>query len=147
MASSACILSVIVFSWDTNKHDCLIGSSSIWLLFIYGNIWPACHQERNISTLVMLNLFLRIIYLHFISFLNIEIKEIFKNHSTKRPTTCLLYSQYSWLLMAWRQKEPEHQQPWCWPSYPKIFGFNSEGLKLLLMTGFRYHLWSSHICL
>ena len=33
-----------------------------------------------------------------------------------------VYPAYSipWLLMAWRHKEPGHQQPWYWLSYPRI---------------------------
>ena len=36
-----------------------------------------------------------------------------------------IYRAYSipWLLMAWQHKEPSHQQPWYWPSYPGIFWF------------------------
>ena len=26
-----------------------------------------------------------------------------------------------WQLMTWQYKEPGHQQPCCWPSYPRIF--------------------------
>ena len=27
----------------------------------------------------------------------------------------------SWPMMSWYRKEPEHQQPWYWPSSPEIF--------------------------
>ena len=39
------------------------------------------------------------------------------------PTQSIL-----WLLMAWRRKEPGHQQPWCWASFPVSA---PEGLKFL----------------
>ena len=53
-------------------------------------------------------------YLHFLSFLTIEMMQLFEilPHERQGP----VYSTYSiaWLLMTWRRKEPGHQQLWYW---------------------------------
>ena len=53
-------------------------------------------------------------YLHFMSFLHIDLTQVLKILPQVRPTHSIL--SMSWLLMSWRRKEPGHQQPWYWPS-------------------------------
>ena len=68
----------------------------------------------NGLTLYALNFSEEHIYLHFISFLHIDMTQVVEIISHIRPTYPT--SAIPWLLMSWRRKEPGHQQPWYWPS-------------------------------
>ena len=50
----------------------------------------------------------------------------FSHRAIGRQWLVYLTSPIQWLLMAWRQKEPGHQQPWRWLSYPGIFRFQHQ---------------------
>ena len=55
------------------------------------------------------------IYLHFMSFLHIDLTQVLKIPPQVRPGPIYSTQSISWLLMSWRRKEPGHQQPWYWP--------------------------------
>ena len=56
-------------------------------------------------------------HLYFL-FLDIKVDEI---HLRRRQWSLHPAKSIPWLLMSWRRKEPGHQHPWYWPSYPGIF--------------------------
>ena len=47
-----------------------------------------------------------------------------------------IYITYSitLLLMTWRRRVPEKQQPWYWPTHPGIFQFQSHGAMVYVKT-------------
>ena len=60
------------------------------------------------------------IYLHFMSFLHIDLTQVLKIlPQVREGPTYSIYS-ISWLLMSWWRKEPGHQQPWHWCSQTEI---------------------------
>ena len=50
-------------------------------------------------------------YLHFVSFLHIDMTQVLKILPQVRPEPMYSTWSISWLLMSWRHKEPGHQQP------------------------------------
>ena len=56
------------------------------------------------------------IYLHFMSFLHIDLTQVLKTLPQVREGPTYSIESISWLLMSRRRKEPGHQQPWYWPS-------------------------------
>ena len=56
------------------------------------------------------------IYLHFVSFLHIDVSEVFEILPQIRQEFIYSTKSISWVLMSWQRKEPGHQQPWYWPS-------------------------------
>ena len=55
------------------------------------------------------------IYLHFMSFLHIDLTQVLKTLPQVREGPTYSIESISWLLMSWRRKEPGHQQSWYWP--------------------------------
>ena len=64
-----------------------------------------------------------------------------RNPSSRR--TGLMQISIPWLLMLWWRKEPEHQQPWYWPSSPRIFqGQHQKGY-----VDNTFIIWHNGLCL
>ena len=59
-------------------------------------------------------------YLHFTSFLNIDMTQVVEILPHARPTLACFTQSRSWLLMTWRCKEPGYQQSWYWPNWTEI---------------------------
>ena len=74
---------------------------------------------------------LKIIYLHFLSFLNTEIAQVAEilPYDIQESVYAAQSIPLAWLLMTWWCNEPGHQQPWYWPNYPGTFGFSTTMVK------------------
>ena len=63
------------------------------------------------------------IHLHFLSFHNTGMMQVFETFPHGRQNPICFTWLTPWLLMTWWRKEPGHHQPWYWPSLYGIFHF------------------------
>ena len=73
------------------------------LIYLCWHINP-CLAEFNLENLKS--------YLHYLQFLNTYMEQVVEILLGGRPGPVYPVWSISWLLMAWRCKEPKHQQPW-----------------------------------
>ena len=60
-------------------------------------------------------------YLHFLSFSNIAMVQVIEILPLGRQGSFYWAQSIPLLLMTWCHKEPGHQKPWYWPTFPWIF--------------------------
>ena len=53
--------------------------------------------------------------------------------ATKDKNIHISCSQYTWLLMSWRRKEPEYHQPLYWPTSLENSAFSTTGIKWVVV--------------